>query len=133
MVTLNRAACLALVAVALGASGCDALLVVHGRVVNPAGVPVTNARIGTNPYDKRVVQSDENGCFKLVNVCSPTPGTVPLLVSASGYRPLAGAVEAPGDRQIKVVIRPDGAAGEGEITRDSSPGVCAATPPLRTP
>ena len=92
------------------------------------GVAVRGARIVSNPYDKRVVQSDDQGCFRLTAVCSPRPGTVPLLVSAAGYTDLEGTVDAPGERQVKVVMHPNGTAGNGQITPDSSPGVCAPKP-----
>jgi len=72
--------------------GCDAWVIVHGKVIDESGKPVAGAKIVVKQGDSKLTEawSENDGKFDVLESIAPGPigsKTIKLEVSKEGYRP----------------------------------------------
>jgi hypothetical protein len=118
-----------IVAIVLVVAGCDGTLSVDGQIVDTSGAPISSAQVQTYPNDARSYASDSNGCFRLFQMCAPFARSLPLRVTADGYKGIAGTVDPSGENHVRVTLQRQGAAGEGRIQKTDVSAMCRRTDP----
>jgi hypothetical protein len=101
-------------------AGCGQSLRVDGIVLGAQNRPIAGAEIDAVPrghsYRSRFhSESKADGCFSLGGSVSVWRNTVPLRVTAPGYRPVTAEVRSPSTTHVIVTLAPKNSAAESQV------------------
>jgi Carboxypeptidase regulatory-like domain len=116
----------------LGASSCDGVLSVRGRVVDETGRPVSGAQVSAyyiSPQTSAI--TDDRGCFRLFKITRPFEHQVPFLVQAAGYQTLLGEITCPEDERVTAHLSSLEKPERSLLKRGSVDAICESAGPAR--
>jgi len=130
---MNRRGLLLILVVTLGAEWADVACVIadggfaaHGLVVDGEGRPIADVMVKARNSS---TVSDERGCFDTFEITYPHRHEMPFSVAASGFKPFAGTLGAPGRVRVRVILAEGASAGETVVDSEPEPGALGACEP----
>jgi hypothetical protein len=120
-----RRACIVLLIVQ-GASGCDGILTVYGRVTDVSGAPIPAARVSIYHVGYLSRRTDARGCFVVHTMTESSKHEVPFWVEARGYETYLGALTYPTDERVIVRLPSESSGPEASIEKGASDPVCTS-------
>ena len=114
---------LLLATISLLAMGCDAVLSIHGRVVDEQGAAIAGAKVSVY-RDRTKATSNEEGCFDLDTITPRSKHEAPLTVEVDGIPAYRGKVPAPGFLNVNVRLSRTGEAGSVVVEETSTVARC---------
>lgn len=115
-------------------SGCDGALNLSGRVVDEGGHPVVGARVSAySAVPETSDSTDENGCFHIFHITSPSEHVVPFLVTANGRETFLGSIRYPKDKYVIVHAPALGRSQVAVLERSDPDPICARLERARHP
>ena len=101
--------------------GCDGILMVDGRVVDGAGMPIPGAKIDARGMGPGAVVTDEQGCFHYMTRVGWPRQDVPIFAEADGRQTHLGDIEAPAVEHVLVRLPREGShASMEKVVADPS-------------